>query len=67
VILNSNTSSHDLYLPRRRAQKLPPKKADHPIDRQIDGNPNGSLEEKQAWMRARQQQRGMRKAKGASA
>lgn len=64
MILNSTTDTHDLYLPRRRARKLPARKVD-PLDKQLDGNPHGSLEERCAWMRSRQEAR--KKSKGAPA
>ena len=62
MILNGNTSTDDFYQRRRRARAKPAKKTSS-IDKQLDGNPNGSLEEKCAWLRARQQNRAKRGGK----
>jgi hypothetical protein len=53
MILNEHTTSHPIYQRqlRRRAKKQP---APDPV-RQVEGNPNGSLAERCAWMRAKQQ------------
>jgi hypothetical protein len=54
MIFNSSTSSHDIYQPDRRARKKRPEA----IRPKSQGNPHGSLAEKCAWLKARQQKRG---------
>lgn len=50
MILNGKTSTHDIYLPKRRAKKKPQRQANGALA----GDPKGSLAEKCAWMRSRQ-------------
>lgn len=60
MILNQKTGSHDMYLQApRRAQRVIPPRAEKPPA----GNPQGSLSEKCAWLKARQEARALQSAK----
>jgi len=49
-----NTGAHDAYLPARRAKPRRQRKETPAPDRRIDGDPNGSLAERCAWLKSRQ-------------
>jgi hypothetical protein len=51
MIFNSRTDTHPYYLPTKRAKALAAPKAATPRV----GGPGGTLAEKCAWMKARQQ------------
>ena len=52
MIFNGNTGTHDIYLPAKRAPRTV-RPLYQPPD--VKPNPNGSHEQRQAWMRQRQQ------------
>jgi hypothetical protein len=56
MILNSNTGSHDMYLPDRRARKAGSRRTAPPEQDSVIPNRNGTLEEKCVWMRQLQKQ-----------
>lgn len=61
MLINGRTGSHAIYQPRRPAKKQPARAASL-LDHQLNGDPNGSLEQKCAWMRARQRSKAARGA-----
>lgn len=67
MILNANTASHDMYLPDRRSRSGKAKPAARPARNPDAPDPNGTLEQKCAWMRQRQAKpKGRKRAVGAS-
>jgi hypothetical protein len=60
MILNGRTDSHGMYQPDRRARRSRPRpeKAPTPArERGVTPDPNGSFEQRCAWMRERQMRR----------
>jgi|ERR1035441_1002417 hypothetical protein len=52
MIFNGNTDTHDIYLPAKRAPRTVRPLYQPP---NVEAKPNGSHEQRQAWMRQRQQ------------
>jgi hypothetical protein len=51
MILNENAGTHDIYLPKKRARRTVAPLYQPP---DVEANPNGSHEQRQAWMRQKQ-------------
>jgi len=51
MIFNENAGTHDMYLPKKRARRTVAPLYQPP---DVEANPNGSHEQRQAWMRQKQ-------------